>query len=60
MAKPVNDKDLQNAIHNAYDLWLTQYDGDLPEHTFSADFEYKALPFPVKKSLDDALFVQLL
>ena len=49
MAKPVNDKDLQNAIHNAYDLWLTQYDGDLPEHTFSADFEYKAASIPGQK-----------
>lgn len=50
MAKPITDKDLHAAIDRAHDLWLSQYDGDLPEHTFSADFEAKAAAIPQKKA----------
>ena len=50
MAKPITDKDLHAAIDRAHDLWLAQYDGDLPEHTFSADFEAKAAAIPQKKA----------
>lgn len=46
MAKPITDKDIYAAIDGAFDLWQSDYEGELPAHTFSADFEAKAAAIP--------------
>ena len=49
MTKQITDQELHAAIDGAFDLWQSRYEGDLPEHTFSADFETKVAAIPETK-----------